>query len=75
MATLCLPSERLDQLIEFVEHILHFPLAVVGFGGLAQGVHAVAVVARPLDGVLLVLRADSARRGPRSLGPREECQR
>lgn len=55
-----LPPQRVDQLIELVQHILHLSLVVTAIGTLAQRADAIAVVARLgqgiRDGVVEVVR-------------------
>jgi len=46
-----LPPQRIDQLIHLVDEVLHLRLVVAAIGPLAEGAHAVAVVARLLEGI------------------------
>lgn len=43
------PPQRIDQLIHFVDEVLHLRLVVAAIGPLAEVAHAVAVVARLLE--------------------------
>ena len=47
-----LPTQRIDQLINLIGHVLHLVLVVAAAGTLAQRAQAVGVVARAVDGTV-----------------------